>query len=299
MQVYFEKEQAYLKSNSVHLELQSYTDIGVTARPHIHAALELIIFQEGSFDAVLGNKTYSAQPGDLLLARSNTIHHYICKTPGRASYWVLKIKPALITEIAATDQCGEYLMFFAVERDSSRSFWTKQSLTGTPLQAAIDRLLAEYTGKAYAFDIGIRLSAAQLLLAIIRQAHENEAMEQSALDESVTRRIYDAVVFINKNYNQNITAEDCSKIACMSYSYFSRSFRAVTGKNFKEYLNQVRVAHAEKALLTTDMSVTEVAAHCGYDNVSYFISVYKRIKGVTPHATAKQKKFFGSTAETT
>ena len=97
--------------------------------------------------------------------------------------------------------------------------------------------------------------------------------------------------------NQNITAEDCSKIACMSYSYFSRSFRAVTGKNFKEYLNQVRVAHAEKALLTSDKSVTEVAAHCGYDNVSYFISVYKRIKGVTPHVTAGRKRAFKEAGE--
>ena len=89
-----------------------------------------------------------------------------------------------------------------------------------------------------------------------------------------------------------IGVQDCSRVACMSYSYFSRSFRAITGKNFKEYLNQIRVAHAEKALLTTDRSVTEVANHCGYDNVSYFISVYKHLKGETPHATAKRRVVF-------
>lgn len=299
MQIYFEKEQSYLKNNSVHLELQTYTDIQVTAGPHIHSALEILIINEGCFDAVIGNRTYFAQPGDLLLVRSNTIHHYTCTTGGQASYWVLKIKPTLITEIAATDQCGEYLMFFAMERDHSKSFWKAEEMAGKPLQAAIDRLLAEFTDKAYAADIGIRLATAQILLSIMRQAHDNPAAPETQYDESVARRIYNAVVFINKNYNQNISAEDCSKVACMSYSYFSRSFRSVTGKNFKEYLNQVRVTHAEKALLTTDNSVTEVAAHCGYDNVSYFISVYKRIKGVTPYATARQKKTFGNSQGTT
>lgn len=299
MQVYFETEQPYLNSNSVHLEIQFNSGPGVTAKPHIHSAFELILFQEGIFDITVGNRSYHAAPGDLLLVRANTFHHYISKAEGRSAYWVLKIKPSLITEIAATDQCGEYLMFFAVDRDSAKSFWTQEELTGTPLQAALDWLLAEYREKAYATDIGIRLATAQLLLAIMRQAHEKEPQEETTWDESVARRIYDAVMYINKNYNQTVTAQDCSRVACMSYSYFSRSFRAVTGKNFKEYLNQVRVAHAEKALLTTDQSVTEVANHCGYDNVSYFISVYKGIKGKTPHATAKEKKLFGNTMEIT
>lgn len=292
MQVYFEHEQPYFQSNSVHFELQCFHGPQVTARPHIHSALELIYIREGCFDAAVGDRIYPVCPGDLLLVRSNTIHHVTCKTDGPASYWVLKIKPSLITEIAATDQCGEYLMFFVIARELDKSFWNATEIDHTPLQAALDRLVEEFTQKAYAADIGIRLSAAQLLLAIMRDTHSSRATAGSVAEEGVIRRIYDAVVYINQNYNQNISAEDCSKIACMSYSYFSRSFRAVTGKNFKEYLNQVRVTHAEKTLLTTDKSVTEVAAHCGYDNVSYFISVYKRIKGETPHATAKQRVAF-------
>lgn len=299
MQVYFEHEQPYFQSNSVHFELQCFHGPRVTASPHIHSALELIYIREGCFDAAVGDRIYPVCPGDLLLVRSNTIHHVTCKTDGLASYWVLKIKPSLITEIAATDQCGEYLMFFVIAREQDKSFWNAREINATPLQAALNRLVEEFTQKAYAADIGIRLSAAQLLLAIMREAHTCEKAPETQIDVGVIRRIYDAVVYINNHYNQNISAEDCSKIACMSYSYFSRSFRAVTGKNFKEYLNHVRITHAEKALLTTDKSVTEVAAHCGYDNVSYFISVYKRIKGETPHATAKQKKTFGNSQGTT
>jgi len=71
-------------------------------------------------------------------------------------------------------------------------------------------------------------------------------------------------------------------MAYMSYSYFSRCFYRITGKSFKEYLNLTRINRAEKAILTTDKSVTEIAGDCGFNSVSYFISTYKKLKGVTP-----------------
>ena len=298
MQAYLEAEGHHYGGNSVYMELQSYRDILVTARPHLHSALEIILMQEGQLDAVVGDTAFVAGAGDLFLVRSNTIHHFTCRTSSVA-YWVLKIKPSLITERAPPDHCGEYLMFFALEGEKSRKHWCSGELAGTPLQRATEALLEERRTQSYGADLGLRLCAAQLLLSIMRFAQEAASPEQSAFEESVARRIYDAVVYINKNYNQAVTAQDCSRVACMSYSYFSRSFRAITGKNFKEYLNQIRVAHAEKALLTTDRSVTEVANHCGYDNVSYFISVYKRLKGETPHAAAKRKKLFGNAVEIT
>ena len=298
MQAYLEAEGHHYGGNSVYMELQAYRDVLVTARPHLHSALEIVLMQEGQIDAVVGDTAFVAGAGDLFLVRSNTIHHFTCRT-ATVAYWVLKIKPSLITELAPPDHCGEYLMFFALEGANAQKHWSCRELAGSPLQRAAEALLEERSTQNYGADLGLRLCSAQLLLAIMRFAQAAASPEQSAFEDSVARRIYDAVVYINKNYNQAVTAQECSRIACMSYSYFSRSFRAVTGKNFKEYLNQVRVAHAEKALLTTDKSVTEAAAHCGYDNVSYFISVYKRLKGETPHAAARRKKLFGNAVEIT
>jgi len=290
MQFYYEAENAYFKNNSVHVELQKFYQSGIAAAPHMHSALELILINEGTFEAEIGNRTYLARPGDLLLVRSNTIHRYTGLTGTPASYWVLKVKPALITEIAASDRCGEYLMFFAMEREDSKSFWTAEEMKEHPLCHAINQLLKECEKPNYGVDIGIRLAVSQILLAILRDVHATQPTMIDQPDESLARRIYDAVVYINKNYSQNISAEDCSRIACMSYSYFSRSFRTVTGKSFKEYLTQVRIAHAERMLLTADCSVTQVALQCGYDSAAYFCSVYKRVKGVTPYSTARQKQ---------
>jgi AraC-like DNA-binding protein len=49
----------------------------------------------------------------------------------------------------------------------------------------------------------------------------------------------------------------------------------------------VRLSRAENLLLTTDLSVTEIAAACGYGSLSYFIAEYKRGKGKTPRDARK------------
>ena len=68
----------------------------------------------------------------------------------------------------------------------------------------------------------------------------------------------------------------------MSYGHFSRSFKRVTGANIKDYLNTIRVNRAQKALIGTNDSISEICKKCGFNTVSYFISIFRRITGTTP-----------------
>ena len=56
----------------------------------------------------------------------------------------------------------------------------------------------------------------------------------------------------------------------------------MTRKSCTEYINYFRVQKAEELLLTGDMSITDVAAEVGFDNVSYFIKQFRRVKGISP-----------------
>jgi AraC-like DNA-binding protein len=106
--------------------------------------------------------------------------------------------------------------------------------------------------------------------------------EEQEPTDSVSLLIYRTIRRINRSYSEPLSAELCAREVGMSYSYFSRSFKRITSKSFKEYLNEVRINNAERLLLGGDMSVTEIALECGYTNPSYFISVYRAMKGTTP-----------------
>ena len=82
---------------------------------------------------------------------------------------------------------------------------------------------------------------------------------------------------------KDLEMDGVAKALGYSYSYFSRSFRRITGKSFKTYLNRTRVDHAAQLLCREGVSVSEVAARCGFNSVSYFIRVFRTVTGKTPH----------------
>jgi len=61
MDIRFEKEQAYFTGNSVYLELQTFPGPMVTASPHIHSVLEIIVVVEGCFDFYAGGKVFEGK----------------------------------------------------------------------------------------------------------------------------------------------------------------------------------------------------------------------------------------------
>jgi AraC-like DNA-binding protein len=73
-----------------------------------------------------------------------------------------------------------------------------------------------------------------------------------------------------------------AKAAGMSSKYFCYFFKEMTGKTPVEYLNGFRVEKASRKLLYSDLSVTEIAYLCGFNDLSYFIKTFKRQKGVSP-----------------
>ena len=74
----------------------------------------------------------------------------------------------------------------------------------------------------------------------------------------------------------------------VSEGYLSRKFKQVTGMGLNQYITLVRISNGEKLLRESNLSVTEVAECCGYNDSNYFAAVFKRVKGVTPLRYRKQ-----------
>lgn len=288
MQDFFiEKESKRLDTCPVDTNLQAVERKKQIIRPHIHSAIEILIVKEGAYSIFVGGRQYTAYPGDMVLLRSSTIHHTYSIKESRSSYYVIKVRPSLLAELSDGEGDSKALLFFSLDKPSRKCFWTAEETKKTRLFEIVTRYKAEFENKNKGRSIALTLCVADMLLEILRSESEKEEESKQDITDSTIRRIYEVLIYINSNYSLPITAQECSEKAGMSYSYFSRTFKAVVGKSFKEYLNFTRINHAQKTLLSTDKTVTETAALCGFDNVSYFISVYKKIKGVTPLSNRK------------
>ena len=88
--------------------------------------------------------------------------------------------------------------------------------------------------------------------------------------------------YLRKHLNENVGMQELSEATGYSAGYLSRLFRRQEGVTVHDYLTMLRMNLARELLLNTNLRVYEIADHCGYDNATYFIKVFRSINGLTP-----------------
>ncbi|GHT63420.1 hypothetical protein FACS1894110_01200 [Spirochaetia bacterium] len=88
--------------------------------------------------------------------------------------------------------------------------------------------------------------------------------------------------FILVNYNRKISLREIAGVSGLSAPYFSTIFKEEMGENFSSYLNRMRVEKARRMLLDTELSLSEIAGSCGFEDQSWFSKIFKAFTGVSP-----------------
>ncbi|MEK3670907.1 response regulator [Paenibacillus sp. FSL R10-2771] len=88
--------------------------------------------------------------------------------------------------------------------------------------------------------------------------------------------------YVEEHYAENITLESIAAMVYMNPYYFSSFFKKHTGQNFKNYVTEVRMGHAQRLLLQSDLMVYEIADRVGYNNARHFSDMFKKQFGKLP-----------------
>ncbi|MBQ5801334.1 MAG: helix-turn-helix transcriptional regulator [Clostridia bacterium] len=103
-------------------------------------------------------------------------------------------------------------------------------------------------------------------------------------------RLRSVISYIEENFKKKITLDELALVSGFSVGHFSSFFKKGTGKTPIEYLNEVRINKAREKLLTTDESVTSISLECGFENLGYFIRLFKKTNGSSPKIWRKSTK---------
>ena len=99
---------------------------------------------------------------------------------------------------------------------------------------------------------------------------------------SDSRRVTKVQQYIADNYQKEITLAQLAGLAGMTATAFSRFFKLRTGRLVSDYIIDVRLGFATRALVDSTNSVSEICYSCGFNNVSYFNRIFKKKKGCSP-----------------
>lgn len=257
----------------------------ITTSPHKQESVEFIYIKHGDFIAFINQNEFELHEGDLLLILSRDIHSLRAKDGEKHGYYVMKIDPAVL--YSPTDQSPyQYIIPFKLNKENKRCIWRKNELVSSQIYNVLKNITDSVDKQEYARDLSKKINCMHLLLYVLRDWNAC-GMCNDENNSDVSTLVYRSIEYINGNYMHDITALDCAHEIGLSYSYFSRQFCKVTGKSFREYLNTVRCNNAEKLLLTTDDSVSNIAYECGYNDLCYFISVFRQSRGISPNKYRK------------
>lgn len=178
----------------------------------------------------------------------------------------------------------KYVLPFFENSLVSYRFFSAEELSCTDVGKTFCECMTEWDGKQYGYEIALKSLVLRIFLWTVRQIRLLEKNDGGAVidgfDEN-TRLVQKSVEYINANYAE-ADETHAAAVANMSLSHYSRQFKAVMGRSFREYLCVTRINAAERLLLTTNMTVTDVALASGFATSSHFIESFKSLKHTTP-----------------
>lgn len=95
--------------------------------------------------------------------------------------------------------------------------------------------------------------------------------------------------YISANLGFDISIKDIAEIFHYNPNYLGRLFKKETGLSFNQYITLCRINKAKELLINTKQSCIEISNKIGFNNVTYFNSIFKKHTGMTPKEYKKEK----------
>lgn len=96
------------------------------------------------------------------------------------------------------------------------------------------------------------------------------------------RAVHNVIAAMHEHLEDAFSLEAMAEVAVMSPFHFNRTFRELTGTPPCQFLSAVRLGHAKRLLLSTDLNVTDVCFEVGYNSLGTFIRRFTELVGLSP-----------------
>lgn len=246
---------------------------------HYHPYYEFYYLLSGTRKVFINDTIYSVKKGDLIAIPKGELHRTTYIGGETHERIVMDFSDAFIAPL--------------IERIGYKAFdecFVNRQLSIPPnrreyVEELFGKIIREHNGVDDYSTTILTLYVYELIMFVLR-CHEN-ADYPCSVAEIGDDVISDAARYISSNFTQEFSLTQLAAKYNMSPSYFSRKFKLCTGFGYKEYLITIRILEACKLLLNTDLSITEIAEKCGFDDSNYFGDSFKKVKGISPREYRK------------
>ncbi len=250
---------------------------------------ELVIILEGTAIHIVENERYLIREGDVFVISNDTVHGYESAENFCICNIMFKLEEAFPKIFDIWNLAGFHALFViepSITRDHSFQSRLKLSLPQLDnLKEKLTAMTVEYSKKIDGRKTFLIASFLSIALELSRQY---EATPE--LDPQRYVHLANAVSYIEKYYAEHITIELLAKQCNLSSRQFSRLFNEIYHDSPGNYLLKFRIQKAKMLLYNNNLSITQVAYQCGFNDGNYFSRQFLREIGATPRDFRKQSR---------
>jgi AraC-like DNA-binding protein len=241
---------------------------------HWHPEYEIIRILKGTFQLTIDGQSLLVTENDVLFIQGGNLHGGI---PEECIYEcvVFDMKLLLSNNKISSKQIQQLM-----RHEISISLVLPRDLDS--LKMVINELFTVMSEKKPGYEFLIQGLLYYMLGKLFETQSYHINTTQPTASSLQIMRFKDVLNYIEAHYTESISLEDMARIAGLSSRYFCRFFRKMTQCTPMEYLNYYRIESACEQLADIQVSITDVALNCGFNDISYFIKSFHKAKGITP-----------------
>jgi len=238
---------------------------------HWHDCFEIELILSGTVIQSLNGVTQTLGPGDIYLLNPTDFHS-------------VKSKNAEVFNIMFSESLlDEDLLQKILSVDSNLVFHleTKEFRNAVSI---ISQMVDEFDHTKDFSETYIK-NLLECLFIILLRKHD---FDFSAAADSNISGIRKSILFIHSHFRENPSMTTAADISGFNMNYFSTLFHKVTGKTYKEYLNDLKLEYAKKLVLTGTLSISEICFASGFNSLPNFLKTFKLRYGISPGNMRKE-----------
>ncbi len=253
--------------------------------PHNHPVFEAHIFVSGKTDMVTSGGIYRLQKNDLIILPPQ-MYHYAREAEGPISSIAFAFRYSKISNNHPTTDL--YSMLDERLSDRTEPLCFEQIF---PLAHRLFELTEEMSRHLAGKRNRLKTQTALVIYALMELLCPEARGEYTDNLSQITRQQYAIDTFFARNYQNNITIKDLADTIYLSERHANRILLELYHQTFKQKLIETRIQTAMQLLLSTELSISEIAQQSGYRSSVGFHSAFAQICGMTPAKyRAKMKK---------
>jgi AraC-like DNA-binding protein len=252
---------------------------------HQHSEVQIMLIEEGEGTLIAGDYVGRFSPNDLFVIGSGQPHVF----RSDKGYFLPKSK---LNSKAISIYFNENYFgspFWQLEEMKTVKKFVSRTSRGLKVVGKFKKEMIEII-QSLKNSTGINKLV--LFLSLLKKLSESGAKSLAVspsgdFKSEEGKRMNAILQFTFRESHRKIYLEDVAEVANLSAEAFCRYFKMHTQKTYTSFLNEVRISNACRLLINKDLTVQDVCYQSGFNNVSNFNRIFKKVIGKQPSKLMK------------